>query len=557
MSAGMSAVPTQKRKRAETAFKCPSCNTDVSTKQTQGNRAAMHNFQRTSLCQSGCWCRVECVACKTLGEKDSVFVVYCGPTSLAAAVKNSKTQHQRVASNIINHEAHAAHIAAAAAAAAEAEAESESEFGDGGGGGGGGGDYDDYGGYGGYGDGHNQSSSSNAMDLDVDKGNRNHVEIQMIPHDVRAFCQTFDRLPGDTRLHETKLPTTKIPPQHQQNIVGLSSGRPKPSLDHVEIEFGVRKESFEHANLSKPYVSGSVEQLTSQINNLTKYGAQDVFRGAVCKTFKINPTQISDEQLNCFKELYRMAETMPQSMWPSLALVQKHQEKSAIQTAVGETKSDIAGFLARGGHTEASQAVLGCENLEENIVDKLLKKLHPDNGVYNVTNYSGVPQTSADLQRLVKNVRNTIPVANYTMQSTYVAAAPLGDIVATMMAQLHLNVNAVVGDKVRDLVSSIYQSKEVIEGKREWVESCVYYFRDGWETFPIEQMPEVLAKARQYNEHKTIENATFGLRSEESEGKEYDFRLPQDTGTVAWEINFGKGYVDITIGKNVSKALST
>jgi hypothetical protein len=551
MSAVLTPGLTQKRKRAETALKCPSCNTDVSTKQFQGNRAAKLNFQRTYLCQRGCWCRVVCVACKHLGEEESSFVVFCGPTDSASAVKNSKSQHQRVASNRHNHENYAAQMAVTAA---------EPEFSGGGGGGGGGGSGGGGSGGGGGGGGGSEYGDYDgdyAMDVGVSEGDRNHVRPQTIPLNVMAFCQASGRLPGDARLHETKLPTTKIPPRHKQNIVGLSFGRPQPSLDHVETEFGVQKDSFDHANLSKPCVLGSTEQLTSQINSLTKYGAREVFRGAVCKTFKINATQISDEQLNCFKELYRLAETMPQSMWPSLAVVQKQQEKSAIQTAVGETKSDIADFLARGGHIEASEAVLGCGNLEENIVDKLLKKLHPDSGVYNVTNYSGVPQTSADLQRLVKNVRNTIPVANYTMVSPHVAAAPIGDIVATMMAQLHLNMNAIVGDQVRDRVSSIYQSKEVIEGKREWVESCVYYFRDGWETFSIQTMPGVLAKAQQYNEHKTIENATFELQSEESEGKEYDFRLPQDTGTVTWNINFGKGYVDITIGENVSKALST
>ena len=102
-----------------------------------------------------------------------------------------------------------------------------------------------------------------------------------------------------------------------------------------------------------------------------------------------------------------------------------------------------------------------------------------------------------------------------------------------------LQMNALVGD-------SIYQSDEVIAEKNEWVASCVYYFRDGWETFSIKTMPSVLAKAQVYNENKTLENATFEFQSEE-----YDFRLPHDTGSVRWAINFGKRCVYLTINENV------
>ena len=483
MSSSSSTQDSYKRKRHSwsTEYVCGFCFGKVN-ELCAPRRVITNNFQRVFYCPKKCSCLVICEACQEAGEHPSVFVVYQNATE-HDAVANAKRNHQRRSVSTMN--IHAAFATAEATAKSETTAKAQRISPDG--------------------------SEHEEDDFFAEQEYQPDDAEQVVPpHVLQLHCES-NKLPGDTNLGNTRLPTTKMPPQYRKTVVGCSlPDDSKPSIQHAETDFGVRPSSIVNANLCKPLVTGSTKELKEQLNNLAKLGPVGVFKQAVGKTFGINANGISPDQLLLFKQLHSLSEDTTWKNWNNLSSVLRQQEKNTVKTAVNAATNDIIEFLKLYNYEEAS-TLLGQAGMEDNIVDNILRRLHPEkkDSEYHGLNMSAVPQTAADIRRLIKNVRATVPVPAYKMVSPHWAACPLADLIAIMMAQESLNLNAVIPNTVPSTVTSVYQSKEVIDGKTEWVDSCVYWRQNGWETFPVGLMSLVLAKAKEFNTNKTAETCTL------------------------------------------------
>jgi hypothetical protein len=152
-----------------------------------------------------------------------------------------------------------------------------------------------------------------------------------------------------------------------------------------------------------------------------------------------------------------------------IAEVLKKQEEMSIGLATKTAQTVTADHLELGGYKDASDFIKASSKyLETKTMNHLLAELHPE---HSMANLSGVAQKGADIRRLVKNIRDATPVAHYKIVDPFIAATTISDLVAVAFAQKNLNVNSLVPNECPANVTSVYESKNVVQGKEEWV-SC-------------------------------------------------------------------------------------
>ena len=543
------------------------CRESINQKKTEGTRQTPNNFQVTYFCGCGKSCLVVCEACAVLSPHEAIVYEASANIINSKILTNKKRNHQR---NRIEARIHAQYTELLKTSALPVHASPAND--------------DDY-------------MMGNEQDFDdhadVDNNNSwipryklgervlhkgklgtiSSVDIdqkmygvtfgssagrfsessltyykfnQIIPDNVLQMYNTSKCLPGDPNLSKEKLPVTKVPPKHLNDfdgfrVVNEEGGGPALSDPSFCRKYGVKKAAINNANLNKPGVFGSTVLLRKQLKDYTELGPDKVFEKAVRKTYDFHG-DISEDQLAYQMALYKVAEKISVSNWSVLASALKKQEENDISLAVKATTKGIQEHLFKSGLNAASNFIGATkDNVEQGFIDDLLAELHPSNGI---RNGSGVAQIGADIRRLVTNVRNATPVASYTMIDKYIAGAPIADIIAIALAQSNFNLNAIVPDTVPSSVNSVYESKEVVDGKNEWMASCIYWNRGGWESFPVEWMSRVLEKAQLYQQNQTQEYAIFEFVHPS------DIFAPIDAANdeILWYINFADRSVLITTG---------
>jgi len=547
------------------------CRELINEKKTEGTRLTANNFQVTYYCRCGNSCLVVCEACAVLCKTQRIVYEASSNVIESKALTNNKRNHQRYKVNAQIHEQYTELLKTRALQALQADDNDSDVFNEQ--------DFDDH---------EHVDVNSNAwiplykvgdsVFHDGEVGTISSVDIvqqmysvtfcssaarinessltycqfnQIIPDNVLQMYNTSKCLPGDPDLHHEKLPSTKVPPQHMNDFDGFNlvhageDPEPVQSDPSFQRKYGVKTAALDNANFNKPGVFGSTAILREQLKNYIELGPDKVFEHAVRKTYDFNG-EITEKQLAYQMALYKLAEKLPVSQYQTLASALKKQEENVVSIAVKATITGMEDRLYTSGLSDASKYIGETkEHMMQDLINDLLAELHPSNGeVRNIRNGSGVAQIGADLRRLVANVRAATPVAPYTMLDPYIAGAKLQDIVAIAFAQLNLNINAIVPDQCPANVTSLYESKSVVDGKTEWVPSCVYWNRGGWESFPVERMPEVLEKGYDYQQNQNPEDAIFTFVHDS------DIFAPIETNDVEtqWMIDFADRTVLITTG---------
>ena len=365
------------------------------------------------------------------------------------------------------------------------------------------------------------------------------------PQNILLLHRSFNQLPGSPTLHDQKLPSTKEP---ERNLAAFSGLRKTAAKPPYTSDFGVRPEALHNVNLNKTPLLGSTTRLREQLDNYYRMPPAKILEVAVNKTFGTS-TSLTARELDYFKHVVQLAEQTPTRHWDDIAMVLSGQEMLTAERTVHYTLTEMIGVLNVNGKSgAATQVQNNSKYLAKTLLSNLSAKLHPPAGNVNV---SRVCQTGADVRRLMTHVRAVTPVAPYVTVSKNIAGCLLADLVVVALAQPGLDLNAIIPSTVPVNVTSILESKEVVENNIEWASSCMFYYRGGWESLPQEHMRTVLDQAELYNRTRDNTDSTIEFKTPSSDDVFRPSPPNEESCQLSWEIDLQSRVLFISDNKVV------